>query len=425
VRLNPSGNAFFLLLLAGVIAGLVCGWVFGPAMIGVAWLGTLFLNALKMLIVPLVISSMVVGIASMGDVRKIGRVGAVTFFYYLTTTGVAVILGLVLVNVIRPGAGVAMGGTVPDVVAGRTPTGITDIILSLVSPNIVKSAAEMDILPLIVFSLVFGGVLTTLGERGRPVLRFFDGVNEALMKMVRLVMILAPVGVFGLIAAKLGEAGGGAAVGAELLRLGKYFFTVMTGLTLHAVVVLPVLLFVFARRNPARYALGMAPALGTAWSTASSSATLPVTLECAEDRNRVGRRSALFVLPLGATINMDGTALYEAVTAIFIAQASGIHLGAMQEIVVFLTATLASIGAAGIPQAGLVTMVIVLKAVGLPLEGIGLILAIDWFVDRFRTAVNVWGDSVGAAVVDRFFPGDEGTAGTAPGAPRPDSLVAG
>jgi solute carrier family 1 (neuronal/epithelial high affinity glutamate transporter), member 1 len=416
VRLNPSGNAFLLFLLAGVTAGLVSGWVFGPAMVSVAWLGTLFLNALKMLIVPLVISSMIVGIASMGDVRKIGRVGAVTFFYYLTTTGIAVILGLILVNVIRPGAGVTMGAAVPDVVAGRESTGITDIILSLVSPNIIKSAAELEILPLIVFSLVFGGVLTTLGETGRPVLRFFDGLNEALMKMVRLVMILAPVGVFGLVAAKLGAAGGGAAVGGELLKLGKYFLTVMTGLTLHSVIVLPVLLFLFARRNPARFALGMAPALGTAWSTASSSATLPVTLECAEDRNGVGRRSALFVLPLGATINMDGTALYEAVTAIFIAQASGIHLGATQQTVVFLTATLAAIGAAGIPQAGLVTMVIVLKAVGLPLEGIGLILAIDWFVDRFRTAVNVWGDSVGAAVVDRYFPGDPTPTPANPGA---------
>jgi Na+/H+-dicarboxylate symporter len=292
------------------------------------------------------------------------------------------------------------------VVSGKEAVGWSDIVLSLVSPNIVKSAAELEILPLIVFSLVFGGVLTTLGERGKPVLRFFDGVNEALMLMVRLVMILAPIGVFGLIAAKLGEAGGGDAVWAELLKIGKYFMTVLVGLAVHAVIVLPLLLLVLARRSPARYALGMAPAIGTAWSTASSSATLPVTLECTEERNHVGRRSALFVLPIGATVNMDGTALYEAVAAIFIAQASGIALGPGQQVVIFITATLAAIGAAGIPQAGLVTMVIVLNAVGLPLEGIGLILAIDWFLDRFRTAVNVWGDSVGAAVVDRFFPAE-------------------
>jgi len=408
MRFSTSSNTFLLFLLAGIVAGVLSGWIFGPAMTAVGWLGTLFLNALKMLIVPLVVSSMVVGIASMGDVRKIGRVGGVTFLYYFTTTGLAVILGIVLVDIIRPGAGVALtGAPAPDVVAGKEAIGFSDILLSLISPNIVKSAAELDILPLIVFSLVFGGVLTTLGERGKPVLKFFDGVNEALMKMVDLVMILAPFGVFGLIAARLGEAGGGSAVVGELLKIGRYFFTVMLGLSIHSLVVLPALLFLFARRNPGRYALGMAPALGTAWSCASSSATLPVTLECVEERNRVGRRSALFVLPLGATINMDGTALYEAVAAIFIAQAIGVDLSAGQQFLIFLTATLAAIGAAGIPQAGLVTMVIVLKAVGLPLEGIGLILAVDWFLDRFRTTVNVWGDSVGAAIVDRFYPAEE------------------
>ncbi len=409
MRFKITGNLFLLSLLAGILAGAFCGFQFGAAMESVGWLGTLFLNALKMLIVPLVVSSMIVGIASMGDVRKIGRVGGVTFLYYLTTTGMAVVLGIILVNVIRPGVGVALGGTaVPEVVAGKARVGITDIVLSLISPNIVKSAAELDILPLIVFSLVFGGVLTTLGDVGKPVLRFFDGVNEALMKMVGLVMFLAPIGVFGLVASRLGQAGGGEAFWGEILKIGKYFLTVMIGLTIHAVVVLPILLALLARRNPARYALGMAPALGTAWSTASSSATLPVTLECTEDRNGVSRRAGLFVLPLGATINMDGTALYEAVAAIFIAQASGIPLHFGQQVIIIITATLAAIGAAGIPQAGLVTMVIVLKAVGLPLEGIGLILAVDWFLDRFRTAVNVWGDSVGAAVVDRYFP--EGAA---------------
>ncbi len=418
MRLKTTGNGFLLFLLAGIAAGVACGWMFGPAMQRTAWLGTLFLNALKMLIVPLVVSSMIVGIAGMGDVRKIGRIGGVTFFYYLTTTGLAVVLGVILVNLFRPGVGVSLGGTaVPEMVAGKESVGFTDIVLSLVSPNIVRSAAQMDILPLIVFSLVFGGVLTTLGETGRPVLRFFDGLNEALMKMVALVMFLAPAGVFGLIASRLGEAGGGGAFWAEILKIGKYFLTVMTGLSIHALLVLPLLLFVFARRNPARYALGMGPALGTAWSTASSSATLPVTLECAEDRNGVSRRSSLFVLPLGATVNMDGTALYEAVAAIFIAQATGVHLGLGQQVIVIVTATLAAIGAAGIPQAGLVTMVIVLKAVGLPLQGIGLILAVDWFLDRFRTAVNVWGDAVGAAIVDRYFAGVSPSEASSP-APR-------
>jgi Na+/H+-dicarboxylate symporter len=405
VRLNTSGNTFLIFLFVGILAGIFCGWYFGPTMTSVAWLGDLFLNALRMLIVPLVFSSMIVGIASMGDIRKVGKVGGTTFLYYFVTTGLSVIIGIILVNILKPGVGVEIGTTaIPAIVEGKEEIGFSDIILSLVSGNIVKSAAELEILPIIVFSLIFGGVLTTLGDKGKIVLRFFDGVNEALMLMVRLVMILAPFGVFGLIAAKLGEAGGGDAVWGELLKIGKYFMTVIIGLGIHSLVVLPILLFILARRSPIRYALGMLPAIGTAWSTASSSATLPVTLECTEERNQVSRRSALFVLPIGATINMDGTALYEAVAAIFIAQATGIDLSAGQQVLIFITATLAAIGAAGIPQAGLVTMVIVLNAVGLPLEGIGLILAIDWFLDRFRTAVNVWGDSVGAAVVDRFYP---------------------
>ncbi len=411
VKIRPTGNAFLGLLLVGILAGGFCGWYFGESMVRVAWIGTFFLNALKMLIVPLVVSSMVVGISSMGDIRKIGRVGGTTFIYYFVTTGLSVVLGIILVNIMKPGVGVGLvSDVIPDVVRGKESTGFSDIVLSLISPNVVKSAAELELLPLIVFSLIFGGVLTTLGEKGRHVIGFFDGVNEALMKMVGLVMIIAPIGVFGLVASKLGAAGGGDAFWGEITKIGKYFFTVLTGLGIHFAVVLPAIFFLITRKNPWRYMLGMLPAIGTAWSTASSSATLPVTMECAEERNGVGRRNTMFVLPLGATINMDGTALYEAVAAIFIAQASGIILGLDQQIIVVVTATLAAIGAAGIPQAGLVTMVIVLNAVGLPLEGIGLILAVDWFLDRFRTAVNVWGDSVGAAVVDHYYPGGEETA---------------
>jgi len=406
VKLKTSGNAFLLLLLLGIVAGVFCGWNYGESMKSVAWMGTFFLNALKMLIVPLIFSSMIVGIAGMGDVRKLGRQGGTIFAYYFATTGMAVLLGIILVNIIQPGVGVVLteGSSVPSVVSGKEGIGISTIILSLISPNVIRSAAEMDILPIIVFSLIFGAVLTTLGDKGRLVIRFFDGVNEAMMKMVELVMILAPIGVFGLVASKLGEAGGGPAFWGELLKIGKYSLTVLVGLFIHGLFVLPLLTLLLAKRNPFSYIAGMLPAIGTAWSTASSSATLPVTIECAEERNHVSRRSALFVLPLGATINMDGTALYEAVAAIFIAQAVGVHLTMGQQTLIFITATLAAIGAAGIPQAGLVTMVIVLKAVNLPLEGIGLILAVDWFLDRFRTAVNVWGDAVGAAVLDRFFP---------------------
>jgi Na+/H+-dicarboxylate symporter len=183
--------------------------------------------------------------------------------------------------------------------------------------------------------------------------------------------------------------------------------TVLIGLAIHALVVLPLILWLFGRRNPYRYLMNMGAALLTAFSTASSSATLPLTIECAEQKNMVSRRAAYFVLPLGATVNMDGTALYEAVAAIFIAQAVGMALGIEQQVLIFLTATLAAIGAAGIPEAGLVTMVIVLRAVNLPLEGIGLILAVDWLLDRFRTTVNVWGDATGAAIIERHLPADE------------------
>ena len=231
---------------------------------------------------------------------------------------------------------------------------------------------------------------------------FFDAVNEAIMKMVHLVLYLAPLGIFALIASKLGAAGGGDAFWAELLKIGKFAFTVLAALFFHALVVLPAILWFFTRRNPIVFFKGASAALTTAFSTASSSATLPVTIECAEENNRVSRRASLFVLPIGATVNMDGTAMYEAIAAIFIAQMIGMPLGFTEQIIIFLTATLAAIGAAGIPEAGLVTMVMVLQSVGLPLEGIGMLLSIDWFLDRCRTTINVWGDSIGSAVVDQL-----------------------
>lgn len=394
------------LILVAIFAGGIAGWTFGPAMTKVAWLGTLFLNALKMIIVPLIVSSMIVGISGLGDIRKVGRTGMWTLAYYLTTTGMAVILGIILVNIIRPGIGVeGLGAVLPEQVAGKEAIGVTDILLSLISPNIMKSMTEMDVLPIVVFSLIFGGILTTIGQRGKTVINFFNGVNEAIMKMVHLIMYLAPAGIFALIASRLGEAGGGAQFWAELAKMGRYSLTVIVGLLIHSFVVLPILLMLLGRRNPVRYAINLAKALLTAFSTASSAATLPVTLECVHEKNKVSRRSALFVLPVGATINMDGTALYESVAAIFIAQATGYPLTLGHQVIIFLTATLAAIGAAGIPQAGLVTMVIVLRAVGLPLEGIGLILAVDWFLDRCRTTVNVWGDGVGAAIIDKLSPG--------------------
>jgi Na+/H+-dicarboxylate symporter len=397
---KSTSNIILIGILVGMIAGGLCGWFFGERMESVKWLGDLFLNALKMIIVPLIVASMITGIGNLGDIRKLGRTGAWTLVYFLSTSGISVVIGLILVNLLHPGAGMSLAGVeTPEAVMGKE-LSLISVIIGMVPQNIFKAAAENDVLPLIVFSLFFGGVVNTLGERGKPVIAFFEAVNEAVMKMVHIILYFAPIGVFGLIAYRLGKAGGGELFWTALAKLVTYAGTVILGLLIHGIIILPILLWLFGRRNPFRYAYNMAAALTTAFSTASSSATLPLTMECVEEHNGVSNQSASFVLPMGATINMDGTALYEAVAAMFIAQAYGVPLALPQQVIIFFTATLAAIGAAGIPEAGLVTMVIVLKSVGLPLEGIGLLLSIDWFLDRCRTTVNVWGDSVGAAIVD-------------------------
>tara|TARA_Y100001960_G_scaffold326146_1_gene409883 strand:- start:432 stop:1664 length:1233 start_codon:yes stop_codon:yes gene_type:complete len=394
-------NGLLYLMITGIVLGIFSGWMYGSKMLAVEWIGEMFLDALKMLVVPLIISSMIVGIAGLGDIRKVGKTGLIALGYFMMTTCMAVAIGLVMVNIIEPGVAVQMTVEhVPEQVTGKEAVGITDILKTFVSPNIVQSMVKMDILPLIVFSLVFGGVLTTLGEPGKRAIEFFDTINSAIMKIVHLLMYFAPFGVFALIASKLGAAGGGDLFLAELAKVGKYAVTVISALLIHGLVILPIILYLITYRSPFIYFKNVTEALTTAFSTASSSATLPVTIECAEKNNRVSRKSALFILPLGATVNMDGTALYESVAALFIAQMMGINLGLGEQMIVFLTATLAAVGAAGIPEAGLVTMVMVLQSVGLPLEGIGMLLSIDWFLDRCRTTVNVWGDSIGASVVD-------------------------
>jgi len=399
----PHRHALILLILIalGVLAGGLTGWVWGSAMLSVAWLGELFLTSLRMLIVPLILAAVISGVASLGDVRKLGRIGGATLAYYLSTTAIAVLIGLVMVNLIQPGAGLSFTSTeLPQNIAGKGETGATDILLSLVTPNLVDAAAHTQLLPLIVFAILFSAALTTIGPRGAPVIAFFDGLNEAMMKLVVWLMYFAPLGIFSLVAARLGKAGGGELFLAEISAVGWHVVTVLSGLAVHFLVLVLILLFLAGRGGA--YLLGMLRALLTAFGTASSSATLPLTMECARE-NEVDERAVRFVLPLGSTINMDGTALYEAAAVMFIAQAYHIELGLGQQFIVFITATLAAIGAAGIPEAGLVTMIMVLNAVGLPLEGIGLLLAVDWFLDRFRTMTNVWGDAVGAAVIGRLL----------------------
>ncbi|KPL01967.1 MAG: sodium:dicarboxylate symporter [candidate division Zixibacteria bacterium SM23_73_2] len=397
---SKSSQIVLIGIFIGILAGGFCGWAFGESMLSVKFLGDIFLNALRMIIVPLIICSMITGVTNLGDIRRLGKTGYKTILYYMATTGISVVIGIILVNLIQPGIIEGAGkGVLPELLKGKEEFSFIDVLMGLIPSNLFKAMTEMQILPLIIFSLLFGGVLTTLGEKAKPVINFFAVSNEAIMKIVHLIIYFAPVGIFGLVAGKLGAVGGGQAFYLELSKLGKYALTVIVGLLIHGIFVLPLLLFVFTKRNPISYLYNMITALTTAFSTASSSATLPVTMECVEKKNLVSQKASSFVLPLGATINMDGTALYEAVAAIFIAQSFGIHLNFSHQVIIFFTATLAAIGAAGIPEAGLVTMVIVLQSVNLPIEGIGLILTIDWFLDRCRTTVNVWGDSVGAAII--------------------------
>ena len=408
---TKSPNTLLWTILFGIVSGTILGGALPEAGRSVAFLGELFLKALFLLVVPLVMSSIIVGVTSLGDVRRLGPLGGRAVLYFMTTTGLAVVVGLILVLLIQPGTPGASEATAGDVttVSERLedkPTSVPEllrtILTGLIPNNLFSAMANAEVLPLIIFSLVFGGVLTTVGERGTLVIQVVEGVNEAIMAMVHLLMWAAPVGIGALIAGRLGEAGGFSGFWPQLVQLGAYAGTVILGLLIHGVIVIPLLLHFIGKQHVLTYARNIGTALTTAFSTSSSSATLPLTMEAVIEENRISPRTARFVLPVGATINMDGTALYEAVAAVFIAQSYGIELGFAQTVIIVLTATLAAVGAAGIPEAGLVTMVIVLKSVNLPIEGIALILVIDWFLDRCRTTVNVWGDAVGAAVIDRL-----------------------
>ena len=405
-----STNTLLFAILSGIAMGIIVGGTLPDVGQSVQFLGDLFLKALFVMVVPLVISSMIVGVSSLGDVRQLGPLGTRTVLFFMATTGIAVIIGLLLVLIIQPGTpGTGLEPHDMSKVSERLenkPSTVTDllrtILTSLVPKNLFSAMVNAEVLPLIIFSLVFGGILTTIGEPGKLVIRFFEGINDAIMAMVHLLMWTAPVGIGALIAGRLGEAGGFSGFWPQLVSLGAYAATVILALFIHGFVILPLILQFIGKQSVPAYARNLSTALTTAFSTSSSSATLPLTMEAVIDEHGISSRTARFVLPLGATVNMNGTALYEAVAALFIAQSYGIDLSFAQMILVVLTATLAGVGAAGIPEAGLVTMVIVLKAVNLPIEGIGLILVIDWLLDRCRTTVNVWGDAVGAAVIDRL-----------------------
>jgi len=395
-------------IILGIILGFLAGWIFGDAIMFIDPLGELFIKLLKMIIVPLIVASVIMGVADIGDVRRLGRLGGKTVLYYFATTGLAVTLGIIIVNVIQPAVGVDLALQQSP---NTTPPSLVDTLMGIVPENPFQAIVEMDMLPIIFFSILFGVVLTTIGKKAQPVIDFFDGVNTVMMKMTNWIMKIAPYGVFALMAVIVAETGYEVVV-----DLAKYMKAVLVGLLIHGLVVLPLILRFVGKGDPFQFFKDMSTALATAFSTSSSSATLPITMDLIEEKAGVDNSVSSFVLPLGATVNMDGTALYEAVAAIFIAQAYGIDLTFGQQLLIIITATLAAIGAAGIPSAGLITMIIVLNQVNLPLEGIGLITAVDRILDMVRTTVNVWGDSIGArtiahteGAVNRVEPAPAGT----------------
>jgi proton glutamate symport protein len=400
--------ALILAVIAGSLAGTDAG-LFGLRFYAVFdFIGTLFLNALKMLIVPLVMSSIIVGIAGIGSGGAFGKLGLKTLAYYLTTTLFAVLVGLIVVNMVAPGMVdgepakhlVGLSQDTSDVaakVAGKGAGDLVGVFLRMVPTNVVAAAANGQMLGLIFFSLLFGFFMTKIEETyAESLYKFWQGMFQVMMKITDWVMKFAPVGVFGLVAKVVASTGYSAFV-----PLAWFFVSVLAGLAIHFFVVLPLLLLLVGRVHPLRHYRAMAPALLTAFSTSSSAATLPLTMECVEKNAGVSNRISSFVLPLGATVNMDGTALYECVAAMFIAQAYGIELGFVQQFTIVVMALVTSIGVAAIPSASLVAIAIILAAIGLPVEAIGLILAVDRVLDMCRTSVNVFSDSCGAVIIAR------------------------
>ena len=432
-------NLLTILTVSGVVCGGLVGYLLRQfreekwterEVMYVNFLGDLFLRMLKSLILPLIVSSLISAIAKL-DISLSGKIAVRAIIYYFTTTVCAVIIGIILVITIKPGKmssddshnqqnegsgsrNVTTVDTLLDLVRNLFPPNLVQACTQQIRTVLIPSTNEKDInswkidyeytdgtniLGLVMFSAVMGVTLAKLGEKGQYLIYFFETMSEAMMIITKWVICISPIGVMFLVASKVLEIDNPE----ELVgRLGMYFITVLGGIILHGFIIIPLIYLIMTRKNPIKYVGNMAQALATAFGTSSSSATLPISIKCLEENNNIDSRVARFVLPIGATINMDGTALYEAVAAIFIAQIRNIDLSLGHLVAISITATAASIGAAGIPQAGLVTMVMVLDTVGLPAEEVTLIIAVDWLLDRFRTVINVMGDAFGAGIVDHL-----------------------
>ncbi len=370
---------------------------FNPAVNNVSWMGDIFLRALKMLIIPLVVSSLISGITNIGSGSNLGRLGFKTILYYILTSTFAIITGLLLVNIIKPGIGADMNFLQKVEGLVEKQRSFRDLMIEIVPDNFFRSVVENDMLSIIFFTMLFGFFITQTNQRSRQFLTdFFNSVFDVMMKITLFVIRFTPLGIFGIVAKVVADQD-------DLVnlmeRMGLYMGTVILALSIHAFITLPVIVRYIGKSRPFRHFSNMSTPLLTAFSTSSSGATLPLTISAVEQKSGVSNKISSFTLPLGATINMDGTALYECVAALFIAQAYGVDLTVVQQFTVVITALLASIGAAAIPMAGLVMITVILTAVDLPLEGVGLILAVDRILDMFRTATNVWSDSCGAVII--------------------------
>uniref|UniRef100_A0A8C7GWA8 Amino acid transporter n=1 Tax=Oncorhynchus kisutch TaxID=8019 RepID=A0A8C7GWA8_ONCKI len=441
-------NAFVLFTVAAVVVGIILGFALRPYKMTYrevkyfSFPGELLMRMLQMLVLPLLVSSLITGMAAL-DSKASGKMGMRAVVYYMTTTIIAVIIGIIVVLIIHPGKGSKDEFMKQSKIEDISPAdAFLDLIRNMFPPNMIQACTQQfktkygkrivhvtmtvndsvfnltnlteqitreEVIPipgtvngvnalgLVVFSMCFGLIIGNMKEQGQPLREFFDSLNEAIMRLVAIIMWYAPIGILFLISGKIVEMDDITEMGGQL---AMYTITVIIGLSIHAFIILPGLYFAITRLNPFIFIMGLVEALITALGTSSSSATLPITFKCLEENNKVDKRITRFVLPVGATINMDGTALYEALAAIFIAQVNNMEMNIGQIITISITATAASIGAAGIPQAGLVTMVIVLTSVGLPTDDITLIIAVDWFLDRLRTTTNVLGDSIGAGIVE-------------------------
>jgi Na+/H+-dicarboxylate symporter len=411
------------ILIAIIVAGVIGGYVHNvqlstgvdPTIGGIKFIsifeyvGTIFLNALKMIIVPLIMSSIIVGVAGIGSGGNLGALGGKTLLFYATTTLAAILVGLVLINAVGPGYVngepakelLALEASTADLeasVAGKGPGDVAKVFQRMVPPNIVKAAVEGQMLGIIFFAILFGYFMTKLDNQyAEPLYRFWDAVFHVMMRMTEWIMKFAPIGVFGLVAGVIAKAGYKATG-----PLAVFAVVVLAALAVHAFVTLPLLLRFVGRVNPYRTIKGAAQAMLTAFSTASSSATLPVTMECVEDNIGVSNKVSSFVLPLGATVNMNGTALYECAAAMFIAQAYGLELTFGVQFSIVAIALMTSIGVAGVPSASLVAIAIILGAIGLPIEALGVLLVFDRILDMARTSINVWGDASCATIVARL-----------------------